>query len=411
MSEAQINNHAIHGTLHNLDELLRKERFLTLETSNDQAAIWNFQKVRDAAAMWLVGLEKAPKTMLSLHGLNQLNNALQPVRNEVANFANNGNVAHIQNAAGQVDNAMQWTWAIPTVLTELRIADAFSDGTRFRAQMAKLQETLGSERKAYAESIDALKTEAENNRKRLSELNALIEKERKESITAVAELKAQYSALESELRKRFEQDLSEIATRASEHQEGLNRSFSEWQDGSRNRGEQLLSLIQDKQNEAEKIVQIVGNIGVTGNYQKVAHSERKAASLWRWITIGFFVASIAVVAWAIATFHGGPDWHLALIRLLAAIGLSTPAYYTARESARHRTTADAASRAELELASLGPFIQSLSADDQAEIRRELSKSYFGQATKEHEVKEMFTLKDLKRLAEVLDRKPEILPKK
>lgn len=412
MSESAIKGHALHQSLQILSDLLRGERAKTVESSNDQAAIWNLCKLRDTVDMLLTALQKAPSTIVSLHGITQLNNALQQPRNETQHFVNNGNLVHLQNAATHLDNGvLQWSWAIPPLQSELRIADAYRDGKQFQEQVADLRENLDRERKTYRESLNILTNEIEKNKKLVSELSETTAKERNDSITAVAALKAEYSALESELRKRFEQDLSDIAARSTAQQEGLNKAFSEWQDASRSRSDEVLSLLQENQKEAETIVQIVGNIGVTGNYQKVAHSERKAASLWRWITIGFFVASLAVVAWAITTFHGGPDWHLALIRLLAALGLSTPAYYTARESARHRTTADAASRAELELASLGPFIQSLTAEDQAQIRRDLTKAYFGHATKEHEVKEMFTLKDLRRLAEVLDRTPDAAAKK
>src|SRR3546814_16446078 len=65
------------------------------------------------------------------------------------------------------------------------------------------------------------------------------------------------------------------------------------------------------------------------------------------------------------------------VRLLYALAVASPAFYTARESARHRTNADRARQTELELASLGPFIDLLNDDDKDAIRKYMISTYFG----------------------------------
>ncbi|MBL0223238.1 MAG: hypothetical protein IPQ17_11085 [Xanthomonadales bacterium] len=74
------------------------------------------------------------------------------------------------------------------------------------------------------------------------------------------------------------------------------------------------------------------------------------------------------------------------IRLLYALAVAAPAFYTARESARHRTNADRARQTELELASLGPFIELLKDQDKDEIRKSLISTYFGRPIDPHEIR-------------------------
>jgi len=74
------------------------------------------------------------------------------------------------------------------------------------------------------------------------------------------------------------------------------------------------------------------------------------------------------------------------VRLLYALAIAAPAFYTARESARHRTNADRARQTELELASLGPFIELMKEQDKEEIRKSLIPTYFGRPVDAHEIK-------------------------
>jgi len=74
------------------------------------------------------------------------------------------------------------------------------------------------------------------------------------------------------------------------------------------------------------------------------------------------------------------------VRLLYALAIAAPAFYTARESARHHTNADRARQTELELASLGPFNELMKEQDKEEIRKSLIPTYFGRPVDAHEIK-------------------------
>ena len=144
--------------------------------------------------------------------------------------------------------------------------------------------------------------------------------------------------------------------------------------------------LERQRTEAARIVGVVGNTGITGNYQKIAMSEAQQADSWRGITIGFFGVGVILAIVTFVTFlEHSADPFSVVIRLLFALGITAPAWYTARESARHRTNADRARQTELELASLGPFIELLPEAKKEEIRAKMTDLYFGKGVETHTV--------------------------
>jgi hypothetical protein len=159
------------------------------------------------------------------------------------------------------------------------------------------------------------------------------------------------------------------------------------------------------ENQSRRIFNLVGGAGIFGNYQQIANSESEQADLWRNATLLIFLTGMGLAG---ATFYkfwnqaiDSENWTGVVIRLFYAIAITVPALYTARESARHRTNADRARQTELELASLGPFIELMPEDKKTGIREELTKHYFGKTVEPHEVKAPVDSETLKGIAEII----------
>ena len=82
---------------------------------------------------------------------------------------------------------------------------------------------------------------------------------------------------------------------------------------------------------------VIGNVGVTGNYQiianehkKSADNRRKLATTFMCILSGLLIFSI----WKIGDVDY--DWHKAIIRIIASAILIYPATYASRESGKHK---------------------------------------------------------------------------
>lgn len=131
--------------------------------------------------------------------------------------------------------------------------------------------------------------------------------------------------------------------------------------------------------EAKKIVNVVGNVGVTGNFQQIANEHKKTADAWRIVAIGFMSILSGLLIYTIWDISHGQtfDWIKSLIRIGAAAALSYPATYASRESSKHRNLEFFNRRNELELASIEPFIELLSDDKKQDIKEKLVEKYFG----------------------------------
>lgn len=314
---------------------------------------------------------------LIFHALNQLNTHLQSAVNELAAFQANKNPGHITNAAAQIEqNVLPFLWGFapqtqqlsPDSLTSLLEAQASASRESVRQLVAQRDE--------LAAKLADLVTKADAQAVRLEALTEGAAKERAEAAATVAKLEQAFAQRETERAAAFDAALTE-----------LRKDYTTFDTTVRQDSAALLGALEDQRVQAARIVQVVGNIGVTGNYQQIANSEAKQANFWRWATIVFFAGGITVAAATFIKFWGqpfSPETALSVvIRLLYAIGITAPAWYTARESARHRTISDRARQTELELASIGPFIELLPEEKKVQIREQLTPHYFGKAVEAH----------------------------
>lgn len=191
--------------------------------------------------------------------------------------------------------------------------------------------------------------------------------------------------------------------------EAQSNSLEKQLQSSDNLVSRRLKELEDKKKEAAAIVQSVGDILTTGTYKATAENESRLANRYRLVTIGLFSIGILIVVsnfilHAISALNGQTfeenPWMIAS-RFATAIAVALPALYTARESARHRTNADRARQRELELTTLGPFIELLPGEKKAEIRDRLTDRYFGNDVEKHEVHPPIDAETVTKLAEAL----------
>lgn len=218
-------------------------------------------------------------------------------------------------------------------------------------------------------------------------------KERAEAAAAVAKLEQAFAEKEIDRAATFDANVTKF-----------REDFGLLEAKSKKDSETLIAALEDQRAKAARIVQVVGNIGVTGNYQQIANAEAAQANFWRWATVLVFGAGITVAGATFIKFWNQPFsvenvWSV-VIRLLYALAITAPALYTARESARHRTNADRARQTELELASIGPFIELMPEERKAAIREELTKVYFGKSVDAHEIKTPFDVTVMKLAVEL-----------
>jgi hypothetical protein len=395
MTLATYTDHPVRDALKQLLDLQGRPEFADLLIAENEQYAFSRDKVFAIAHLLHGLLEQTPATTASFSALASIQANLQPPYNELNAFVSDKNPAHLVTAAAQFEQSvLPLFWGLPGHIAATAGQSLNAIVQKPAEMAAETIHQLAKQRDQFSKTLTEAITDADLLSARLETMQEAASKERAEATAAVANLQKLYAEKEIERNTAFEATVS-----------GFKNTFETFQSGTTTKGTDLIAAIEVQKADAARIVQVVGNIGVTGNYQQIANKEGVAANFWRWVTLGIFAAGITV---AVATFVKFWDlpmspenlWSVVVL-LLYAIAITTPAWYTASESARHRTNADRARQTELELASIGPFIELMPEDKKVEIRESLTKSYFGKTVDEHFVKSPFDVANLKEVVELV----------
>lgn len=395
MTRAAYQENPLRASVQRILDMRKLHEFSTEAIAANEGYTFAREKVFAIAQVLQELLDKTPAELTSAGGLSTLNSHMQAPLAELTAFLGNANPAHIVNASSQLDqNVMSYFWAFTPQL-QGSAKNAFPALLKTQADFSQgVIRELTEQRDELGKSLSEVIEKSQVLAKKLDEATESAAKERAEASAAVAKLEQVFTQAESARQVAFD---AAVVEQQRQHKEEMElQAYA---------ASKTLEDINKFREDAARIVQVVGNIGVTGNYQLIANAEGKQANFWRWATIAIFGAGIFI---AVATFIKfwfepfSPDTAMSvLIRLFYAIVITSPAVYTARESARHRTNADRARQTELELASIGPFIELLPEASKVEIRTGLTSSYFGRSTEAHTVSSPLDPDNLKTVIELL----------
>lgn len=392
MSASAYRDHPVRGSISRILDMQHTPEFTDPDVFKDETHLFARDKVFALTHAIDALLQVTPAELTSSHALNQLNPHLNAAANELASYQSNKNLGHITNAVTRLEqNALPFLWGFVPQVQQL---PPDSLAALLEAQASASRESikqLSAQRDELSAQLSDLAAKADAQENRLEALSEGSAKERAQAVATVAKLEQVFAQKETERAAAFERALAE-----------LRKDFSTFDSKTRQDTGRLIDSLKERSAEAARIVQVVGNIGVTGNYQQIANSEGKQANFWRWATVFFFVGGIVVAAATFIKFWAEPftpetAWSVA-IRLLYAIAITAPAWYTARESARHRTNSDRARQTELELASIGPFIELLPEEKKIQIRSDLTPIYFGKSVKAHTANNPLDVEGVKDMA-------------
>ena len=393
--EDRYKNHPVHTTLANLLEILKREELKT-DNTNIMSLV---DRIGQAADYCNICLENVLPALVTSQSLDQMNNHIQSIFNETNAYISNKNEGHLNNAGSHIDNLMNVLSGIPIPRPKLAQNTFTGFVNRFKDKVEEAINILQTDRNKLETGLAEVNTSLAE---RVKELNHLAEKLEQNSKAADDYLASFNSQLSSQ-KESFEQRLNNLIESNRETQESFLQNQEELNEALRTRSEeeykthrthqsaaftgQIESLkaatsdaveeLERKRVEASNLVQIIGNIGITGNYQKVANSEKESADRWRNIALILMLGMVGVIGLTIFTSLDGFDWRLALFRIGAALILAIPATYAARESSKHRQLENYNRQAELELASLDPFLEKLPTEVQDKIKEELTTKFFG----------------------------------
>lgn len=365
--EEQFENHGIHDVISQLESALQKKSSKDLPDD----ALDNLDRIRQATAFIRGRVEIASPLLTPKARLDQIQKSLQASLNEVNQFQSNSNAAHLANASNQIDAGLNQAATVIS-LEQPEPSIKAKDAVSFKSLAEEIIESLREKAGEIEGQAETIESKLQKLDATSQEQKAVLETLQSTLDSKLQELESKFSAEQTERSSQFDSHLQRIQQAADEKVASISEAADE-----------NLETLAEKQSEAERIVSLIGNIGLTGNFKGAATREKQAADRLRSIALVCFLGMVGVVLATlfIAVKDGFDPW-LALFRLGAGLTLIIPAAYAARESSRHRTLENKNRRAELELASIDAYLESLPAEKRTEIKAALTDKFFGQPSED-----------------------------
>ncbi len=321
--------------------------------------------------------------------ITALASEIDAVTVQLNSFLGNNNIGHITNATNSSNSVLNRirTFPFPLSNSDYDFSKSISDFEQTVASSYKNLEAnnsnLQQELKKAQDDLNAKQTQLTGLETKLTAKEAEIQNVLARYNTEFEALKTTANAdIESE-KKKFNEGIDadrKLFKEQFDVEKESNKKVSEEQRIQiEKQSMELIGNLNSKLAEANKIVNIVGNVGVTGNYQNIANQNSKSADFFRWVALVFMIVMSILLIWSIIEISKNGEFNLykSLVRILAAAVLTYPAVYAARESTKHRKLETQNRNLELELASIGPFIELLPEDKKQKIKEELVGKYFG----------------------------------
>jgi len=319
------------------------------------------------ACLYLLDKLKASiPSLLSINELNAISSEFENALAQINSFIGNGNIGHVNNAVNNINSALQYIKNFP-ILNVPGDLDFSKIVSEFQKTVDDKQNQTEKKRNEIETKIETLNSELAIKQSELTELTNKIELKEKEIETITTNFQLQFEILNASFSKLVSEDRDVFRAEINADREKIKIDTDE-----------ILKDLDRKLSDANKLVNVIGNVGVTGNYQIIANEHKKTADNWRTIaTVFMCILSTLLIysIWKIGDVNY--DWHKAIIRIVASAILIYPATYASRESSKHRKLENLNRKLELELSSISPFIEILDEPKKQEIKAKLVEKYFG----------------------------------
>ncbi|KUF45100.1 hypothetical protein AS361_14830 [Myroides marinus] len=333
--------------------------------------------------------------------LSGLSSELESGTAYLNNYLGNNNSGYINNAKNNFSSALKRVknFVIPLTPNDFDYSKA---ATTYEKTLLKGYNNIAKINKELQEELAKSKEELEDKRRQMraledkfssmiidmqgafrSQLSSFsdFEDENKEVFNRLQEERESiFNEKINYIDKTIDENLKQYEEWVNDDLEKYKMEFQEQKDKLETQTKDTVDKLTMKLEEAKEIVGIIGNVGVTGNYQKIASEHKKTANVFRVIALVFMSLMSSLLIYSIVDLSTTENFDLykSLVRILAATVLTYPAIYASKESSKHRNLEILNRNLELELASIGPFIELLPEDKKIEIKEDLVKKYFGQ---------------------------------
>lgn len=250
--------------------------------------------------------------------MNALGSEVDAALQQINAFLGNNNVGHLTNANNNFYSALSRirNFPLPFSKSDFNFSRIVAD---FQETVKNKYNELEAENAALKESINQFQVDLKNKETELQRLFKLLESKETEITNLNSNFQTEFSNIKAKANQEYELERKAFRSEFDEEKTELQNEIETIKNNIDSNTSELINKLNAKLIEANNIVNVIGNVGVTGNYQLIANEHRSAANFWRWIALSFMAVFSGLLVWTIIDLSTeGFNWTKSLIRLIAA---------------------------------------------------------------------------------------------
>jgi hypothetical protein len=371
--------------------------------------------------------------------LDGLASSFEAQKSEIDAFISDHNAAHLNNANSQADSALaNYLPQVPGVASSEEMIglvqsvasyrSALEDQERLslsarqsaKSQIEELTSTLGTFRTQTQATIADLRAQLDNERQKISaqaieqqklfadaqqsrsnSFNETLLKVQENLAKTLTDQQGQFSGAQenrgrefataqTDSQKRFGDLIADYTKRLADQDAEFTRQRDAFAGTAQSQltaltqayelaAKGILDQVDKHRKDVEKLVGVIGNLGVTSGYQTTANSARK--SMWVWQSVAV-VAMLGLIGFAFYAFlpamKGGFTWEGFAMRAFLTVTVGVLAAYAANQADRFFQMEKYNRKLALELAAIDPFIALFPEEEQHKFKLEIGRRSFAQ---------------------------------
>lgn len=340
----RINDHPVWNELTALGPAI--DRAL-VRAENDVSTIDGLERIRTVLASCGKRIASTDPVLLDPRALTGIVSQLTPCKTAIEAYETDGNPTHIIAANAKADDVL-------VALASILSAPGSDDLTVINSSLSSYRTTLETYLQSAFDVQQKVKAASESNEEKLKALETAISAEQQRLATLLLDQQTQFSTAQDKRASEFATALTEQQTKSATAAADQQTAFSTDQDTRKSEyaasqianqekfaalladystklndsdkdfaeklqastktheanleslqssyeaaAEKVLAQIRIHQKDVEKLVGVIGNLGVTSGYQKVANLARTMLFLWQFITVAA-LGGLILIAYQIA---------------------------------------------------------------------------------------------------------------
>lgn len=368
-SEA-LESHGVHKQIIRLKQMLDETLEQAAKSSDE---IDGHERITQALNFVEMRMKLTNPILVSSNQLDSLSKSVANVINSLVQYKNQKRQNFMNQAATQISSVVS---NANSFLPLNNVVDQYDENqsssvASYFSKISEYQTILQNKKEHLENDLDVVKNQ-------LTKLTTNIDTQAQRADTSISNLQERFSSLESQWLQQFnEKILQDGQKKITETLDDLTKENEERQKLEVKNSEKVLTSLEKYKSQAENLLNVISNIGITGGYQKEADTERRAARLWQFLA---FVSISGMIGFAINAFMltlgSTISWSTLAARSLVIVTFSIMAGYSAKQADRHWQRERYNRSLELALAAINPFLSEFPDDKQFSIKEELANKLF-----------------------------------